>query len=136
MVSTPIFTPIITLTSIQGQWSGKRASATLRDLDVLRLRTELDEPPSQGIVALLQIDIYMMGRPNPNGIRSLSLAEGTLDIATGRMWRDHGIHVILSLNNAENAFTPQACSDLSGSGAISSGNRGSLCMWLTAWFPG
>ncbi|KAF8558328.1 Metallo-dependent hydrolase [Imleria badia] len=73
-----------------------------------RLRGELDEFPL-GIVSLPQSDIYMMGRPNSDGTRSVPLAERTLDVA--RIWRDHGIHVALSVNNVENAFTPQGYLD-------------------------
>lgn len=73
-----------------------------------RLRSELEELPL-GIVALPQSDIYMMGRPNANGTRSVALAERTLDVAG--IWRDHGVHVALSVNNVENAFTPQGYLD-------------------------
>lgn len=73
-----------------------------------RLRTELDDLPLH-IVALPQSDIYMMGRPNADGIRSVPLVDRTLDVA--RIWRDHGIHVALSVNNVENAFTPQGYLD-------------------------
>ena len=73
-----------------------------------RLRAELDELPL-GIVALPQSDMYMMGRPGSDGTRSAPLAERTLDVA--RIWRDHGIHVALSVNNVENAFTPQGYLD-------------------------
>lgn len=73
-----------------------------------RMRTELDELPLQ-IVALPQSDIYMMGRPNSDGTRSVPLADRTLDVAT--IWRDYGVHVALSVNNVENAFTPQGYLD-------------------------
>lgn len=73
-----------------------------------RLRTELDDLPLK-IVALPQSDIYMMGRPTSDGTRSVPLAERTLDVS--RIWRDHGVHVALSVNNVENAFTPQGYLD-------------------------
>lgn len=73
-----------------------------------RLRTELDELPL-GIVSLPQTDIYMMGRPNSDGTRSVPLANRALDVAT--IWRNYGVHVALSVNNVENAFTPQGYLD-------------------------
>lgn len=73
-----------------------------------RLRTEMEELPL-GIVSLPQTDIYMMGRPNPDGTRSVPLADRALDVAT--IWRKCGVHVALSVNNVENAFTPQGYLD-------------------------
>ncbi|KAF8133942.1 hypothetical protein EV363DRAFT_1161850 [Boletus edulis] len=73
-----------------------------------RLRVELDELPL-GIVALPQSDVYMMSRPSSDGTPTVPFAERTLDVA--RIWRDHGIHVALSVNNVENAFTPHGYLD-------------------------
>ncbi|KIJ17904.1 hypothetical protein PAXINDRAFT_175628 [Paxillus involutus ATCC 200175] len=72
------------------------------------LRKQLNELPLE-IVALPQSDMYMMGRPSPDGSRSVPLAGRTLD--AGRIWRDHGVHIALSVNNVENAFTPQGYLD-------------------------
>jgi hypothetical protein len=77
---------------------------------------EWSRPPAElcelplGIAALPQSNICMVGRPNSNGIRSVPLAERTLDV-TSRIWRDHGIHVALSVNDVENAVTPQGYLD-------------------------
>jgi len=73
-----------------------------------RLRAEMEELPL-GIVALPQSDMYMMGRPGSDGARHVALTDRTLDVA--RIWREHGIHVALSVNNVENAFTPQGYLD-------------------------
>ncbi|KAG9315609.1 hypothetical protein JVU11DRAFT_3250 [Chiua virens] len=73
-----------------------------------RLRTELVELPLE-IVALPQSDIYMMGRSSGDGTQGVVLANRTLDVT--RIWREHSIHVALSVNNVENAFTPQGYLD-------------------------
>lgn len=73
-----------------------------------KLRIQLDELPLE-IVALPQSDVYMMGRPTPGRVRSAPLAERTLDVVGIR--QDHGIHVALSVNNVQNAFTPQGYLD-------------------------
>ncbi|KIJ62731.1 hypothetical protein HYDPIDRAFT_114421 [Hydnomerulius pinastri MD-312] len=73
-----------------------------------RLRKELEELPLE-IVALPQSDIYMMGRPSTDGTLTVPLARRTLDAA--RIWRDHGVRVAMSVNNVENAFTPQGYLD-------------------------
>ncbi|KAH7884961.1 hypothetical protein F5I97DRAFT_1810368 [Phlebopus sp. FC_14] len=73
-----------------------------------RLRKEIDELPLE-IVGLPQSDIYMMGRPSTDGRRTVPLAGRTLDAA--RVWREHGVRVALSVNNVENAFTPQGYVD-------------------------
>ncbi|KAF9236489.1 hypothetical protein BU15DRAFT_89107 [Melanogaster broomeanus] len=72
------------------------------------LRKQLNNLPLE-IVALPQSDIYMMGRPSSDGSRSVPLAGRTLDAA--RIWRDHGVRIALSVNNVENAFTPQGYVD-------------------------
>ncbi|KIK97070.1 hypothetical protein PAXRUDRAFT_767458 [Paxillus rubicundulus Ve08.2h10] len=72
------------------------------------LRKQLGELPSE-IVAFPQSNMYMMGRRSPDGSRSVPLAGRTLD--AGRIWRDHGIHIALSVNNVENALTPQGYFD-------------------------
>jgi hypothetical protein len=61
------------------------------------------------IVGLPQSDIYMMGRADPRGKISVPLAGRTLNAP--QVYRDHGVRVALSVNNVENAFTPQGSLD-------------------------
>ncbi|KAG2033692.1 hypothetical protein BDR03DRAFT_1001969 [Suillus americanus] len=61
------------------------------------------------IVALPQSDVYMMGRADPRGRVSVPLAGRTINAP--QVYRDHGVRVALSVNNVENAFTPQGSLD-------------------------
>jgi hypothetical protein len=61
------------------------------------------------IVALPQSDIYMMGRADPSGRVPVPLAGRTINAP--QVYRDHGVRVALSVNNVENAFTPQGSLD-------------------------
>lgn len=61
------------------------------------------------IVGLPQSDIYMMGRANSWGKVSVPLAGRTLNVP--QVCREYGVHVALSVNNVENAFTPQGSVD-------------------------
>jgi hypothetical protein len=72
------------------------------------LKRAMDILPLE-IVGLPQSDIYMMGRADPSGKACAPLAGRTLDAP--RVYRDHGVLVALSVNNVENAFTPQGSLD-------------------------
>lgn len=61
------------------------------------------------IVALPQSDVYMMGRADPTGRVPVPLAGRTINAP--QVYRDHGVRVALSVNNVENAFTPQGSLD-------------------------
>lgn len=61
------------------------------------------------IVALPQSDVYMMGRADPSGRVPVPLAGRTINAP--QVYRDHGVRVALSVNNVENAFTPQGSLD-------------------------
>ncbi|KAG0700440.1 hypothetical protein DFH29DRAFT_807663 [Suillus ampliporus] len=72
------------------------------------LKQAMDKLPLE-IVALPQSDIYMMGRMDPSGKVPVPLAGRTLNAP--QVYRDHGVRVALSVNNVENAFTPQGSLD-------------------------
>ncbi|OAX41748.1 Metallo-dependent hydrolase [Rhizopogon vinicolor AM-OR11-026] len=72
------------------------------------LKHAMDMLPLE-IVGLPQSDIYMMGRTDPSGKVSVPLAGRTLNAP--QVYRDHGVRVALSVNNVENAFTPQGSLD-------------------------
>lgn len=72
------------------------------------LKRAMDVLPLE-IVGLPQSDIYMMGRADPSGKVSVPLSGRTLNAP--QVYRDHGVRVALSVNNVENAFTPQGSLD-------------------------
>lgn len=72
------------------------------------LKRAMDVLPLE-IVGLPQSDIYMMGRTDPSGKVSVPLSGRTLNAP--QVYRDHGVRVALSVNNVENAFTPQGSLD-------------------------
>ncbi|KAH7909903.1 hypothetical protein BJ138DRAFT_1088682 [Hygrophoropsis aurantiaca] len=76
------------------------------DGEWIKLKDAMKELPLE-IVGLPQSDMYMMGRPGATGV--VPLGGRTLDVP--RIWHEHGIHVALSVNNVENAFTPQGSVD-------------------------
>ena len=63
------------------------------------LKEEMAELPIS-IVGLPQSDVYMMGRHNHGG---------TLPVV--QLAKDHGVDISMSVNNVQNAFTPQGSVD-------------------------
>lgn len=72
------------------------------------LKSQMEVLPLE-IVSLPQSDLYMMGRPCEEGTRTVPPGPRTLDAA--RIPRQHGIRIAMSVNNIENAFTPQGYLD-------------------------
>ncbi|KAH7925904.1 Metallo-dependent hydrolase, partial [Leucogyrophana mollusca] len=71
-----------------------------------KLKLAMEELPLE-VVGLPQSDMYMMGRASATG--AIPLGGRTLNAP--QIWRRHGVHVALSVNNVENAFTPQGSLD-------------------------
>lgn len=57
------------------------------------------------LVGLPQSDLYMMGRRED----TVPALRGTLPVT--RLMREHDIEVAMSVNNVQNAFTPQGTTD-------------------------
>ncbi|EGN98075.1 hypothetical protein SERLA73DRAFT_182935 [Serpula lacrymans var. lacrymans S7.3] len=72
----------------------------LREEEWHRLAIDMKELPL-ALVGLPQSDMYMM--------RGATTASRSLDVS--RLWRIYGVHIAMSVNNVENAFTPQGSLD-------------------------